>query len=787
MNQFRYGTGVFNKIFSRKKTAPQSRTPLVKSDYDIPRYPPFAKGLPAAQTTRIMQTQEELIARIKGTLRFNQCEFKEIVLPVIERYAAYVHLLPASESHHHRGAGGLFRHGLEVGFWAAQRAESHQFCVSDTPLSRRENEPRWQFASFLGGLLHDVGKPLSDVAVTDNTGKREWNPYDSSLAEWSNREMIEFYFLRWRDKRNKRHEKFSMMNLDQIITPKAKSYLNKPGPHIMEALLEAIVGTSASEAITQIVMWADQESVKRDLVNQRLDVDEYAYGVPVERFIFDALRRLVNIAKINEPGAMIWRLEQGVFLAWNQIVPEIHNLIEKDKIPGIPRNPDTLADILIERGFAIPCQESAETKPVRYWRIYPEAIKGVSLHCLRLDDLELIFTNEPPVPVKASFKASPKKDELVTTRAEPLEQTPPIQTNQNSITELTPEKTEDYYSWDQINEVSVPEPPPVMFDETPPIHDAYYHTEPIADTTNQPLNPTEKTAQSKSKLSRVSRLTELASHVDAHVSLSIPSTIKQPSVKQNATKKTTLKVTDKKAQQVQKPSHNNEGTSPGWSLIQIAVKRSSGALPLLEKLPDGDFGIPYPASAQSLGEAREVMNSLYDEGLLRINQTSTSKTAMIAGKKYLVLNHKASRFVAEHLDENSQLEQPLATKTKPISKNNFIEHTPPTKSTPPPEKAKNRRLIKNADRKLPSQEEFGEELIEQIIQGFGAFIAGDVQVIKLKEGMVIYQVPIDSIQAMAVSLNTTPTAIRTLVRKTPSVNIRVDHDKGDFIEYIREA
>lgn len=777
---------MFN-IFSRKKAAPQPSTLLVASDDDIPRYPPFAKGLPAAHTSRIIQTQEELIARIRGTLRFNQSEFEDIVLPVIERYAAYVHLLPASESHHHRGAGGLFRHGLEVGFWAAQRAESHQFCVGDTPQNRRENEPRWQFASFLGGLLHDVGKPLSDVAVTDKTGKKEWNPYDSSLAEWSHRESIDHYFLRWRDKRNKRHEKFSMMNLDQIITHKAKSYLNKPGPHIMEVLLEAIVGTSASEAITQIVMWADQESVRRDLVNQRLDVDEYAYGVPVERFVFDALRRLVNISKINEPGAMIWRLEQGVFLAWNQIVPEIHNLIEKDKIPGVPRNPDTLADILIERGFAVPFQESTETKPARYWRIYPEAIKGVPLNCLRLDDLELIFTNEPPSPAKVSFKAPPKKDERGTERAKPVEQLPPPQASPEPMQEPPPGHAEDFYSWDQIEESPLPEPPPGMYDEAPPIPNDYYHTQQVAEPTQQPGRSPHNPGQHKALPSKVSRMAELASHVESQAALSILTTTKQPPEKQMAAKKTTShthKESDKKPQ-VQEPSGNDAGTSPGWLLVHMAVKRSSGAQPLLERLSGGDFGIPYPTSARLLGEPREVMNSLSDEGLLRLDQSSTSKTAMIAGKKYLVLNHKVSRFVAEQLDGDSQPEQSITAKAKPASKASSKKHNPPVNPVPSSEQPKNQKKIKSADRKLPSQEEFGGAFIEQIVQGFGPFIAGDVQ-IESKDGVAIYQVSIDSIQAIAASLNTTPTAIRTMVRKTPSVKIRLNHDKGDYIEYIQE-
>ncbi|MCV5855159.1 TraI domain-containing protein, partial [Escherichia coli] len=90
------------------------------ADEEIPRYPPFAKGLPMAPVDKVLQTQNELIQKIRSTLGFTQEEYDRLVMPVIGRYAAFVHLLPASEAHHHRGAGGLFRHGLEVAFWATQ-------------------------------------------------------------------------------------------------------------------------------------------------------------------------------------------------------------------------------------------------------------------------------------------------------------------------------------------------------------------------------------------------------------------------------------------------------------------------------------------------------------------------------------------------------------------------------------------------------------------------------------------------------------------------------------------
>ncbi len=59
----------------------------------------------------------------------------------------------------------------------------------------------------------------------------------------------------------------------------------------MEAMLEAISGTSVNQPVTKLMLRADQESVSRDLRQSRLDVDEFSYGVPVRRYVFDAIRR----------------------------------------------------------------------------------------------------------------------------------------------------------------------------------------------------------------------------------------------------------------------------------------------------------------------------------------------------------------------------------------------------------------------------------------------------------------------------------------------------------------
>ena len=166
-------------IFGRTAPTEQKKGALaVVDEYDeeIPRYPPFAKGLPVAPIDKEEAPQAELVERIRNALGFNREQQQALILPVIHRYAEFVHLLPASEAHHHRGAGGLFRHGLEVAFWAAQASEAVIFSMEGSPRERRNNAPRWRLASCFSGLLHDVGKPLSDVSVTDKDGSVTWNP-----------------------------------------------------------------------------------------------------------------------------------------------------------------------------------------------------------------------------------------------------------------------------------------------------------------------------------------------------------------------------------------------------------------------------------------------------------------------------------------------------------------------------------------------------------------------------------------------------------------------------------
>jgi Putative helicase. len=415
-----------NRLFGHRPALSSVQSP--PPEEEIPRYPPFMKGLPAAPVERILSSQVELIKAIEHALSLPDDLYQTIAEPVIARYAAFSHLLPASESHHHRGAGGLFRHGLEVAHWATQAAQGCLFATHATPRERKEQGLRWRLAVCFAGLLHDIGKPVSDIAVVDREGKHLWNPCEENLTDWACQHGIDRYFLRWRENRHKRHEQFSALVIERVLTRASRSYLLAPGPDIMQAMLEAIHGLDRGAKLYELVMAADRKSVERDLKAHYHTVDS-AMGMPVEKYLFDAMRRLIKSGHwlANEKGARLWRFKEGIHIVWRTGAQDIVDLLAKDKVPGIPRDEDTLADILIERGLAIP-KTLPDGRHYRYWRMQPPGL-DVVLYMLRLASTELIYSNEPPVAIEgieveedlqAAVKAESEQDKPGGTEAQPI-------------------------------------------------------------------------------------------------------------------------------------------------------------------------------------------------------------------------------------------------------------------------------------------------------------------------------------------------------------------------------
>ena len=168
--------------------------------------------------------------------------FDTLYRQVIINLADHVGLLPASESHHHNWPGGLLRHSLEVAEVAFKYSKTWDLPPIGLNDYEAKRKPRWQYAAWIIGLLHDIGKSITDMMVIceDAEGKtHRWNPMLSSLNKFCVDHKIVRYFVDMNDAsrymnsagRFKRHEGVASALLDKMLTPEARHFLtSSPDP-----------------------------------------------------------------------------------------------------------------------------------------------------------------------------------------------------------------------------------------------------------------------------------------------------------------------------------------------------------------------------------------------------------------------------------------------------------------------------------------------------------------------------------------------------------------------------
>ena len=376
---------------------------------DVPRYPPFTEGLPAASPEQLLETQSKLIRQLQHELEMNDREFNELIRPLLISFAGFVHLLPASKAHHHRGAGGLFRHSLEVALWATRSFQGKLIDGFESGERRKVLQPRWRLAVMVAGLCHDLGKPAYDVVVTDHSGRKTWDVYTHLLHDWLLEMDLDRYFIRWRRNReHKAHERFSHLLTMRVIPPAVLSYLNDADPRIIANMQEVIAGQiprGSARVLHELVMKADQLSVKRDIKGQRIADSDDTLGVPGAKHVVDAMKRLVDDGnwKPNEKKGPLWVGSDGVYLIWPDAVSDIVRLLERDGVGGLPKSQDSIAEALhdfdIIRSFQTPSgRESYYTRICPEPRVRKRDVPSFKAVCI--PEVEVLWDGPQPAPVE---------------------------------------------------------------------------------------------------------------------------------------------------------------------------------------------------------------------------------------------------------------------------------------------------------------------------------------------------------------------------------------------------
>lgn len=400
-------------------------------------YPASDPGFAALSVDELLASEANLIARIKlcyGTDR--EC-FEREVLTLVRRYAACVHLLPATADNYFSKPGGLLRLGLETAFFSLQGTDAHIFSGRMSISARRQLEPRWRHATFIAGLCCELHRLLSHVIVTDTVGEA-WPAFLLPLADWLAARGAERYFLRWRPQAVEARG-LSLFALPHVVPPAVIADLSEGNTVIVPHLLASISGIPSyheHNILDELVRRSLALIIDRNLVASADRYGSPQYGSHLERYLVDALRRLTssNSAWVpNREKSRLWFGQDGLFLVWPGAAEDVQKFLEADQLAGIPKAPETMLELLLAAGVF----EAATSRST--WHIQPpgakypqEAVK------LSAPDILLAGIDPPPAALPETLEFKPQSAPDVSALQTQLFESPPFPISSDTQLSLIP-------------------------------------------------------------------------------------------------------------------------------------------------------------------------------------------------------------------------------------------------------------------------------------------------------------------------------------------------------------
>ncbi|GAD89965.1 hypothetical protein VHA01S_030_00400 [Vibrio halioticoli NBRC 102217] len=406
-------------------------------DDDSIGYPPNPQGIPIVQPRVLRERLESEIQFIRNELGMTFDDFDLYILPVMETLITYADLLPASEYKHHSTGGGLIAHSFDVAKRAMRDAQHTQFpkghgFLSDTQRSNIQ----WKAGTVLSALLHDGGKILADLIVTNGDDDNEliWDAHsESTIHEWAARNEIERYFIRWRKQRHQKHQNASLMVMQRLIPQATWSWIDTcyDGKQIHSAMLSAVANADLSHPVSKIVAEADSASARKDMLTKNSHITKEVKRAPLSEILADLMKHyvLTNKWDINRKDAPVWFVNEDLYVVWSSAIPD---LLEDMHAMGymIPQVPEVLARTMIEEGMALPNGD----EPL--FAIYPEILgdakKPVKLSVLKIRNVERLVIEQNKLYSISEHKQKRKAPPIIDIPPEELDipEIPPMTQHQ---------------------------------------------------------------------------------------------------------------------------------------------------------------------------------------------------------------------------------------------------------------------------------------------------------------------------------------------------------------------
>ena len=114
--------------------------------------------LPVTPPSTLLARHDAELAQIRQLAGVPAAHWEAFYLGMLRAFADFVQELPASETHHHAGPGGLLAHGLEVTREALKLRRGHMLPAGEAVGTVAGEQDLWTYAVAAAALLHDLGK-----------------------------------------------------------------------------------------------------------------------------------------------------------------------------------------------------------------------------------------------------------------------------------------------------------------------------------------------------------------------------------------------------------------------------------------------------------------------------------------------------------------------------------------------------------------------------------------------------------------------------------------------------
>ncbi len=313
-------------------------------------------GLVALPINELLAPYENLLKLIHQQVGVPETHWEAIYLQFIKNFAEQVQLLPASESHHHSGAGGLLTHSLEVGLNALKIRKGKVLPVGASSEVIQEQKELWSYAIFTAAMLHDIGKPLTDQIITiiSENPERILAPLTETLPV---KAVYRIGFRRGRKYRS--HENVALLLAPKIIPSPGLDWITSNND-VLDDWSYCLTGRkSEANALGELVTQADQISTAQNLTGASNNPLPSAKVIPLSTRLKTALIYLIDEGTklpLDRQGAAGFVHDDKIWLMSKRVLDDVRGHMLDEGQGGIPSDNTRLMDELMQNSIITPAE-----------------------------------------------------------------------------------------------------------------------------------------------------------------------------------------------------------------------------------------------------------------------------------------------------------------------------------------------------------------------------------------------------------------------------------------------